>query len=439
MPPSVIQTPGVLRVGDRQPNIHPESWDPKVQRYNPLDTYPLMMKLDSLPKGGPIKSRVHHWWEKPFNGLTGSITDIYTTNNVVSGTGSSGTSYVAGDEHFVKPDSTGFTKIYNITEYDQIEIYSTSVRKSVRGYTTSKHVGTSSNSWFNFILLEADSSGVLGGTGLYWTIVSRSEQEVRELKDAVNEHETGYQNYVETMEVAHSISEDELNEETRTEEDLKMDKEMESLQRLNQYREMSVLEGTYTKIGDRYFAGGLRYFLNTYESANIIDWRTDTTYSASTDSVLGGSIPFIKNLSMYTRQWSKPGTRKMLLCSQTVRGILDDCVLNAGMYKIDYETTKYGLNVAVLKGLDQEIEIVEEPLFNLNPAKTYTVYMIEPDRIQRRTVKDGELMRIPWSSLKQPGDTYKSYIKGGWRVKETYQWNRLASHAIIENFGLAKL
>lgn len=438
MPPTQRLTAGVLRVGDRTANIHPEGWDPKVSHYRPLDTYPLTLTLDNMPSGGVIPSRVWNWFEKPFNSLTGSITDIYTTNNVVSGTGVSGTP-AAGTTVYVKPDSTGFTKIRNLKEYDNVEIYSSSVRGRISGYVTAVHVGTAANSWFSVVTDATDSSSVLAGTGLSWTITGRGEEEVHELGDSISEHETQFYNYVATMEEAHTISEDELNEDSRLEEDVKKDKEMESLQRLNQRRELMFLEGHRRVLGDRYFAGGLRYFLNTYESANIVDWRTDTTYSASTDTVLGGIIPFTKRLSQYTRQWSPVGTRKILLCSQTVRGILDEAVLNSGQYRIDYETKKYGLNVAVLKGLDQEIEIMEEPLFNSNPAKTYTVYMIEPGTIMRRTVKNGKLMRIPWSGLGQAGDEYKTYIKGGWRVKETYQFKRIASHAIIENFGLDKV
>ena len=114
------------------------------------------------------------------------------------------------------------------------------------------------------------------------------------------------------------------------------------------------------------------------------------------------------------------------------------CVLNSGMYQIDYGTNKYGINVGTLRGLDQEIEIVEEPLFNTNPAKKYTVYILEPSLVQRRTTAYGNLKRIPWSTLDADGAEYKTYIKGGWSVAEGYQFRRPGAHAIIENFGLDK-
>lgn len=435
MPPNVSLTPGVLRVGDRTANIHPTWWDPKVTRYSPLDTYPITLLLDNLPKAGNVGSRSFQWFEKPFNSLTGSIDDVYTTSSL--GTAVS-TAKSAGDTVYIKPDSTGFTKIRNLREYDNVEIYSGSVRNRITGYVTAVHVGSSGNSYFAVVLDTTDSNQVLVGTSLVWTITGRGEEEVHELADSISEHETEYGNYIQQMEESHSISEAELYEDSRLEEDIKKDKEMDSLQRLNQRREFAFLEGYKRKIGDRYYAGGLRWMLSTYESGNIIDWRTDTAYSASTDTVLSGLLPFTKRVTLPLRKWSKPGARKMLVCSQTVRSIIDECVLNSGHYHIDYETKKYGLNVAVLRGLDQEIEIVEEPLFNDNDAKKYTVYIIEPDLIARRTTAYGSLKRIPWSTLNDAGDNYKTYIKGGWRVAEGYQFRRPSAHAIIENFGLDK-
>ena len=318
-------------------NIHPEYWDPKVTRYSPLDTYPLNLLLDNIAKGGTVTSRTFHWFERPFNQLTGSIDDIYTTSGLVtaaSGAAASGTTV------YVKPDSTGLPKIKNVREYDTIEIYSGSVYGSVRGYVTSVHYGTVDNSYFALVTTETDTNQVLAGTSLVWTITGRGEEEIHELADSITEHETEYSNYIQQMEESHTISQAELYEASRIEEDVKKDKEMDSLQRLNQRRELAFLEGSKLKLGDRYFTGGLRWFLNQYESGNIIDWRTDTTYSASTDTVLGGLLPFTKRLLLPLRQWSKPGSRKLLVCSQTVRNIIDECVLNSGMYQIDYGTDR---------------------------------------------------------------------------------------------------
>jgi hypothetical protein len=433
--PSVSLTGGVLRVSDRTANIHPTAYDPKVTRYAPLDTYPLTLLLDKLPKGRTFESRTFNWFEKPFNSLTGTINDVYTTNSF--GTAVS-TAKNAGDTVYVNPDTAGYAKLRNMREYDNVEIYTDNGKKSVRGYVTAVHLGSVGSSYFSFVLDTNDTNSVLADTSLYWTITGRGEEEVHELGDAITEHETQYTNYMQMMEEAHIISEAELYELSRIEEDLKKDKELDSLQRLNQRRELAFLEGTKRLIGDRYYTGGLRWWLNQYESGNLIDWTTDTTYSASTDTVTNGLLPFLKRFLLPLRQWSKPGARKILVCSQTVRGILDECVLNAGMYQIDYNTNKYGINVSTLRGLDQELDIVEEPLFNNNPAKKYTVYIIEPELIARATTPYGALKRIPWSGLDDAGDNYKTYIKGGWRVVEGYQFRRPGAHAIIENFGRDK-
>lgn len=437
MPPTTTLTPGVLTIGQRTANIHPQSWDPTLHRWSPLNRWPLTTILDKIGTSR-IDSRVHHWFEKPFNSLTGGIDDTYTTNNVVSGTAVS-TATAQGVTVYLKPSAAGYAKLRNVREWMNLEVYSTSVLGSIRGYVTAVHVGSSTNSYIGFTLDENDTNEVLVGTGLSWTITGGGEDEIHELPESVAEHETEYYNYVATMLEAFRASEDEMNEASRLNNDIKSELEMDALHRLNQSREMALLEGVRRSTGNRYYAGGLRWFLSQYESGNIIDWRTDTTYSASTDTVLGGSIPFLKRLSEQLREYSDPGTRKIMVCSQRVRGIIDECVINSGMYNIGYETNKYGLHVAVLRGLDNEIELVEEPLFNSNTAKKNTVYILEPGLIRRKTVKDGELKKIPWSDLKnQEGDEYKSYSVGGWRVKETYQFNRLQAHAIIENFGVDK-
>jgi hypothetical protein len=432
--PSVILKGGVLTTDQRTTNIHPEAWDPKSHTYSPFNMWPLTTMLDGVASG-EIKSMVYHWFEKPFNALIGTITDVYTTNSL--GTAVTGAT-ASGTEVFLKPDASGFEKLRNVKVDDVLDIYSSSVYGRVKGRVSSTAIVTSSNSYIGLILLETDTLEVLAGTGLNWTIVGRGEAELRELSDSISEHETEYYNYIGEMDESHSISERELYEESRLEQDIKKEKELESLHRLNQRREFALLEGPRNKNGSIYTAGGLRYFLNTYESSNVINWRTDTTYSTSTDTVLGGSLDFLKRVSMQTRLWSPIGTRKRLLMSQYSRDVIDRAVRQAGMYNISYETDNYGINIAVLRGLDQEMEIVEEPLFNTNTAFKNTIYMVEPKNIKRKTFAKGELTKIPWSNLTDDGKNRTTYIKGGWRVKETYQFLRLASHAIIDNFGVEK-
>jgi hypothetical protein len=434
MPPSIVLKGGAVKIANRTTNIHPDAWDPKLSKFSPLGQWPLTTVLDKIGSG-QIPSRVFHWFEKPFNSLTGSISDTYTTSGLVTAvTGAT----ASGTTVYIKPDAAGFAKLRNMRENDNIEIYSGSVYGRISGYTTAVHIGTVDNSYFSFVLNATDSSEVLAGTSLVWTITGRGEEELHELPDSVSEHETEYYNYVSTMLEAFKASEDEINELSRLDENYREELEMDALHRLNQRREFQLLEGVRSVRGDIYNAGGLRWFLEQYEPTNIINWRTDTTYSASTDTVLGGSIPFLKRLSERLREFSPAGTRKMMVCSQRIRGVIDECVINSGMYNIGYETNKYGLHVAVLRGLDNEIELLEEPLFNGNTAKKNTVYIIEPALIKRKTVKDGNLHKIPWSELNQSGDLYKSYTEGGWRVKETYQFLRLQSHCIIENFGIDK-
>ncbi len=445
MPSSVVMTRGDLRVSQRTTNVHPEHWDKQVERQTPLDQYPMVTMLDKMAQGDPVTSRVFHYWDKPFNALTGNIHDVYTDTGFTSahsGAAASGTTLV------VRPTAGDLNRLQAVEECDQIEIHSTSVYGTVKALVVGiERAGTFA--CFTIQTLETDTNSVLAGTGLTWTVLNKSEDEVFELGEAIAEHETEYYNYIGTDSEPFSISHDELDEATRTEEDLKAEKETEALMRLNQRRENAFFEGVRLKVGDRFWSGGLRYFLGQHESSNIINWRTDTTYSAATDTVLGGTLPFLRRVFEATRKWSRPGATKQLHVSQTVRGIIDNCVLNSGQYTIDYSTNRYGINVAKIRGLDQEIEIVENPLFVHYPSRVYTAYLIEPEQIRRRQKKTDRsgmafsrgLCRVPWSDFKKTtvdGENFISRAKGGWVCKEGFQIRRLAAHAIIDNLGIDK-
>jgi hypothetical protein len=439
MPPKVHITPGVLVRDDRVQNIHPEVWDSDLTRYFPLDQFPLQMYFDKVPSGPPVGDVVLHWWEKPFNTLTGEIGGIFT--DTALSTAKSGNTSV-GETLYIKPTTDDIVKVYNVRAGDQIEIWNSTNTTKIVGIVTAVYPGGSNA---HFVITVIDGAvAINGGTSpkIYWTVLGRTEEEVHELPEGLAEHETEYSNFVQTMTEAHEISLLEYTVDSRIMEDKKKERELESLIRLYQRKEAACLDGIKYKAGSRYYAGGIRYFVSQYAPANIINWKTDTTFSSPTDNPVPDTLMFIARVMQYLRTWDNPTQRKVMITSAYVRSLLNECVYNipGRFYEISYETNRWGMpNILTLRGLDQELEIWEEPLFNVNEARKRCAYIINPENIQRRYLKNGELRQIPWSEpANQDGATYTTAMKGGWTVSETYKIVKPNSFAILENLGLAK-
>lgn len=443
MPSPVILTQGPLQVGQRTANIHPEHWRKEVAKYRPLDqAFPILTMLNKVRAGQNTTSRTTHYFEKPYNALTGAVDDVYNDTGFASAFAGSG---VAGTVVVVKPATTDVNRVLNLRADMQVEFHSTSVKDVVKARIAA--VETSGNVSFTAVLLEADTNNVLAGTGISWGVMQGTNGELFELGDAINEHETEFYNYVYTDDEPFAITRDELREESRLEEDVKLEREVDALMRINQRREYTVLEGFREKRGTKYSAGGLRFFLKAHEPDNVINWLTDTKFSAATDTVYGGTLDFLKRVFRHTRNFQRPGDTAALICSGFTRSLINDCVLRNGSYQIGPNTTKYGLRCNTIMGIDADMDIVEDPNFNHWPSKERTAYLVRPERMRRHEPKQmgtelarsKGLQRVPWSSFgKMDGDNFKSSIKGGWIAEETYSFDHLVSFAIIDNLGHEK-
>jgi hypothetical protein len=433
--------------------MHPESWDPKVVHYSPLDDqFRLLAMLDKVPDGEKINSRTRHYWEKPANIATGDIDDVYLDvgfNTAYTSGATTGTVLV------IKPATASLTKVNNIRENMQVSIHSSSVRASVPARVSG--VSRSGQVSFTIVLQATDPSDVMAGTGLTWSLKQGNEGELYELGRGVAEHESEFYNYLYTDTEAFEISRDKLREARRanTIKGLKMVRQMDALTQLQQRRLMTIYEGIREKSGDRYSAGGLGYFIDQtagYDGvtgSNRIDWTSDTAFSATTDTVLGGTLKFISKIMRESRKWEKRGARACGLCSAEVRGLISECREYLGRgWDMKYGKTRYGQDCTTILSVDCELDIVEEPEFNHVPEYARRMYIVRPEHIRRHEPEEMEgtgltrskgLQFVPWSKFKKmDGDTYKSYIKGGWIAEETYSFNHPSAEFIIENLGYDK-
>lgn len=438
---NVVTTRGPLTIGQRPSTTHPGSFDSQLDTFKPLDRYPITMMLDKVPNGGTVSAREHQWAVQPFNSLIGGIADVYTDSGLTTPT--SGTP-ASGTTHYLKPDSDSAYKLLNVRVGDQLDIRSTSVYARLKTVVTGVQYDGALKA-IEVQTLAADTRGVLAGTSQTWRIVNRGEKEKSELPASISEHEIWLGNYCQRIYESFECTWDEFTEYSRLNEDVKMRRQTEAFMRFQQRREFAVLEGTkMIGAGNAYMAGGLRYFLSTYESGNIIDWRTDTRFSSSTDTVDSGTLPFLRKLTTYLRNWCNPSDQLAIVLSAASMEVLNRCVSLSGEYRIDENTSTYGFSISTLKGLNgMTIELWEDPLFNGSDVDENTLYLVRPKYIERRLPPDGGVQMVPWSPFptnigSTNGQNFTTVSKGGWVTRETYKFDKLPAMAIVDNFGIEK-
>lgn len=459
--PARTLTKGTLLIGDRPDWVHPGQYPSEVARYTPLgQDWPVTFVLDKMRQGDPATSRTKHFANKGFNLLSGRISDIYTDTGFVSahsGAAASGATVV------VRPHADDVNLMLNVRVGNQVKIHSGSVYGAVGGTCTGVNYSGALAS-FTFTLDEADTNSVLAGTSLTWLVMQKGETEVHELGDAVNLHENDLFNYVYTDSEPFAMSEPEMSEFSRIEngiEQKKKERELDALIALSQRREFTVLEGirklATTANGKQWYAGGLEWFLKAAQVADttlanrlIVDWRTDTLFSDATDTVAGGTLPMLRRVLSDARKWKRTGLSMWWVCSQTILDLIDDCVTRSGQYRIESGTNKYGLNVKYLRGRGEDIELVEDALFEHYPFLQRRSYILVPEYMHRHQMTEGlpiprkkGLRYIKWSAQKDgsasiDGQSYITEIKGGWEASETFTFDFLEAFKIIDNLGLDK-
>lgn len=428
-------------------NIHPQHWDGKVDRYDPLGDFPLMKFLDGMSEGDPAKDTVLNWFRKDYNALVGEVNDIYV--DVGFNTAYSSGPAAVGTRLVVRPTTASLPALNNVQEGMQVIFRSTSTATNVKARVVAVSYEGAHPS-FTIVTIEADTSRALEGTGITWTLAQNSNGENWELGEAISEHETNEYNYIYTDSEPFAMSVREQRSFSRIMEDKKKERELDALRRLTWRREITALEGIRQKVGDIYYAGGLRFFLNEHHPDNIRDWRTDHSesdaLSAASDSPLMGTLPFLTRCFQKARPFARPGAKRVIETSSYGWGVINASVRASGSYQIDYATNRYGINVKYLRGQDEEWEIWENPQMDHTQAFKRTAYLIIPEHFKRHTPEDSAsnaskgLEYVKWSDpKKQDGETRTSRMKGGWITEETYTFRQLATHMIVDNLGETKV
>jgi len=400
-----------------------------------------MTFLDGMKEGKPVESFEINWFRKDYNALVGNVNDVYNDTGFASAY-SAGPAAI-GTVLVIRPATDSLQNLKNVQVDMQVIFRSASTFTRAVGVVTAvAYEGTYPS--FTVRMLKADTGRAMEGTGITWTLAQRSHGENYEIGDAISEQEGDTKNYLYTDTEPFALTLRAHREGSRIVEDRKKTLEMEALDRINWRREITALEGIRDQRGDKYYAGGLRYFLEQYHPGNIIDWRTDTAFSAASDTPRLGTLPFFQRVTQSLRKFTKPGAKRVIELGSYGWGVINESAKANGNYNIDEKTNRFGMRVKYLQGVDEEWEIWLNNQLDHSDFK-YTAYLMVPSYFQRHQPKDVNskaskgLTYVKWSDPKnQDGENYTSRMKGSWIAEETYSFRQLACHAVIDNIGFDK-
>lgn len=444
--PDPITTRGVLLPSQRSNGVNRDSYNKNVTVYSPLGLqYPSFYQMEKRAKAAKetVDSRVRTYFQQGHNSLSGAVTDVYTNTGL-------STAYVSGgvinNTVYVKVPTSAFSALRCMQERWGVEIVDSTSGDRIGGYLpNTPTVAADDGTYFALVLLDNDTNNALASSTLRFSVTGQGLHPVNTLGQAVNEHETPYTNYVQEMNEAHEISEDEYYQAKNINDRmdmLKTRKERESLARLLEKRYRAFLLGRRAKLGEHYMAGGYYWFLKTYESSNIVNWRTDTTFSASTDRVSSGTIPFLRQIAVQANKYLESTDTLTMLLSLETKNIITQCAQQSGSYKIDKSTNEFGMEIERLTGVGHPIELMVDALFNTDDSLANQAALYPTKWVKLCPFVQGDIKRIKWSSLptsdERDGETYRTAMKGGWRVKETYEFHHIDSMFWLKGLGIEK-
>jgi hypothetical protein len=389
--------------------------------------------LLSIPST-PTPSRFFHWPSIAFNSMRGSITDIDTTPPP-------GTAYVsggaAGDQLYAQMTAANAALI-NVGDNILIADASGNLRVGrVNGVVST----SDASSYAAFILREADTDNVLAGASLTWRLSGHSEAEMSPLPKASGEEVTWFQNCAGIAMESIEISGTEQNELSRISPDVRTFQRARALQRFNVKVERNLIFGVYTFAQGAGVNGkdilesrGIRTAISDNETANMMDYRTDTDFSGQ--SWLSGGMDFMNQKLELLGRYGESEFKKMYVGGLAWLAI-NDLVQDYGQYKIEVMEDEFGIQVRRWHGLTTGVDIILHPLFSEDPAFQRSALIVEPDLLRYKPMVNRDVQFVAGVDRDPNGWTWVDGVKEGWFAQYGLEYDNLAAMGWMDGLGLA--
>ena len=306
----------------------------------------------------------------------------------------------------------------------------------------------------------------VNATNLQATMQSIAHPEYYKLGEGAYETPVWRYNMVQNHSLAMAMSGIELNRAVVYSESVKERKRQQTSNRLFRYLEWMMLNGTRINpltdvlgfgtnaisvqsydtypTGSRPRTGGLEWFLNQYEPANIINIPRTSNYEGvdfinQTFDSMGYEL-----LSLVNHKTAQFGSgTKLCICGSLALKEINDML--ASMFAINREAYlegTFGFKIKTLDGLDARWEFVRSAPMSVNPAHKRDIWVVDPSKFEWRPFKNRDLHYIRSEEDIQKllpygyGHAWADGIKEGWVATGTILIDGLSSMALIRGVGL---
>jgi len=430
MPPAVVPVQGVVQYADRASDTHDIKRRRSLHQIKPLaKAAPVTVLTTSMGVRQNPGNRFY-WGMQPFNAMNGPIADVYTdaalTNAYASGGVVGTTVYVAltaANAGLISPRDTLMVsnsggEMINVDVLDVV----------IASDTTSYAVAA---------LLAADSTAILGGTSLRFTIIGSAEPEVHELPPPIFEEPVQLWNFTESMAVSAEVTDREENTAEYFDPNIMTRAKAQALMRLFKKREFMRFFGQRADKGKgRTMSRGIYNWLVDQAPTHIWDFMTDSTYVQAGSTWLNGGMRFLRDVSLECARFSETEI-KAVWCGDLAANEVNEAALHSGNYQIKQGESAFGTQFTKIIGLRQPWVFTIHPLFATNDHLRRSACITEPKLLKTVTHKGRGLTFVPWGKgQKVDGYTYISANKCGWYVDEGIQIDNIDCFGWINNIGV---
>lgn len=418
--------------------LHPEEYRKQIYMVAPRTANVAPMTALMLGMGGtPCVSRIVHWTEMPYPYQLGTITGVYTNADlavahVYAGGG------VDGQALYLKMTAAHAKQII---PSHTLEIVNPTTLTVVTLDVTSVNVVDDNLTYVAAKLMAADSGNdMVCATTLPFSIMTNAQEEMSGLTEPISWELTEFTNITQIFMGSAAISGSEESEEERFTPTLEARQQEDSLVRLHNEMEGAIIRGKRKIVlvnGRRkQYMDGIYHLLRTNEPTNIINLATYTNpigTSYAGKSWLGYGYDAFQYISEKLSRTSNSQT-KTVFCGSYVMLAIDALVRDNAMLSITPETTKFGLRVKTLRGLNQDWVFVQHPRFVNNPSYQKSALVCEMPLFRLRPKRGRALTFIP-PGEKRNGWTWIDGKKFGWFGEYTLEVDNFGCHAWIDNWG----
>lgn len=412
MPPVNTFKQGAVGTTDRGANFHPESWSPTTHKALPYNRFPMTAIMDAMAKGtGTIKSRFHHWSEEAYVPYYGTVLDVYT--NILSSAYTSG-----GVEGTVLYLSMTAAEAAQIRENHDILITNATNNSTRLIRVNNVVVNGDTGSYVAGILAEADTGNVLAQSDLKWALMADAQAENSELPTATSHEGQWYDNVTQIMMESVEITNSEMAEENRVNEDKWTHDQKAAYVKLKTAEEWANLFGIY-KVGSgsngkrKSHMRGARQAIKENDPTNIMDWRTSSNYSGAwVNSGLNWLEEQLNEASVFTDKITRTG-----FIGNNAWFAINQAVRNNGTYQIEVKENGYGIQIMTLYGLTTNLKLIMSPTMSTR-GWSNSLFVTDMDLIRKKVFRP--LMYVKDLNKSVGGHSWVDGKKEGW-VQETTQ------------------